>query len=128
MRIVLMLFTVVSLTGCAKDSGGPAAAAAAKSVFSLWTKSDNAFFFDTTGGSFGTPTPIAFVFSGGATCLCSLTVNGTETSGSYSLLSCTYASGGSGDPGCSSMNEAGTYSKPASSLQLCSIGTCRDYN
>lgn len=124
MRIVSMLICLI-LVGCAK--GGDTPAATNKSLWSRWTRTDNSFYLDLTGGSLGTNLSYNVVFANGAICSCNLQATGTEASGNYTLSGCAYVSGGSGNPGCASLNETGTFTKSASALQICS-SSCRDYN
>ena len=112
---------VLSALGCGESGGG--GDGSSKSLFSEWTRSDNQFYVDLTDASFSTTFIMGFVLSSGEICACNAVISGSESSGSATVSSCSYVSGGSGDPGCASIWENGgspyTYTKSGSTLELC---------
>ena len=123
----LLILVSLMTVGCAGSGGSSGGGSSAKSLASVWTKSDNSFTLNMTGLQLGVAQNISFTFAAGAICQCSMTATGLETSGNYALSSCTYTSGGAGDPGCASLNSTGTFSKPSSQLSICDPG-CATYN
>ena len=117
---VLILAILIATCSCAKKGGDEPAAA--KSIFSLWrplTSNATLTSLDMSLSHFGSST-FLWTFNSGAKCLSNLSLTGTEASGSYTLSSTTYTGGWSGDPGCSSLDQGGTYSKSGSLLSICS--------
>lgn len=132
-RALLLIFSLVFF-GCGGGGGGtnangPGASPGEKSLFSLWTDPNTGFFIDLTGGTFGVPIPITFIFSGGGQCDCKFKVTGSEQSGSYMISDCFYSGGGNGNPGCNLLNQAGTYTKSGNTLTACAAGgDCTTYH
>lgn len=131
MKKLLMILITLVLAACA-DSGGSsgAGAAATKSLFGIWTRTDLAISMNLTGGSIGSFT-LQWTLSSGHKCNSIITISGSENSGGYSVSSSVYVGGtGNGvDPGCSSLNEVGTFSKSGNVLTICTNGTnCRVWN
>lgn len=118
-RIFSALSIVLALSGCGKKDGGSNEAAADKSLFSKWTATTNGFPLDLTGGKIGA-NQLIIAFANGSSCTLTLTLTGGQTAGQYSVTNSTYAGGGPGDPGCSTLNETGSYGKSASELTMCS--------
>lgn len=112
-------------SGCGKDDP---AAAPSKALFSIWTASDNSEILDMRGATFGVGNSMGFQFTDGSTCLCSLAMSGSEASGTAILTGCAYAGGGSGDPGCATLNKTYTFTNTAAVLSLCNAGTCYSYH
>ena len=123
--IVLLLVCIlvaVSLSACGGGGGG--AAPAPKNLFSLWKDTTDNTPLDLTGGAFNTALPMLFLYVGGAQCSCNLTLVGDQASGAWSLSACGYVPAtGTGDPGCSSMNAAGTYALSSNVLSICGGNT-----
>lgn len=124
----LYLTLLLQLIGCNNnDSGGTSKPS--KSVWSSWTSNDNLLTLNLSGGQFGLQQSFALmVVSTHAICTCNFIANGTESSGTYSFTSCTYSSGGSGDPGCSGLNESGTYTNNGTNLTACANSNCTTYH
>jgi len=123
--LILVSLLTVGCAGSGGSSGG--GTASVKSLASNWTRSDNTLSLNLTNIQIGVPLTFNFTFTSGAICQCSITVTGLEASGNYTVSSCNYTGGGSGNPGCASLNSTGTYSKPASQLSICDPG-CATYN
>lgn len=68
---------------------------------------------------------MVWTLTSGAKCNSTITIAGSEDSGTYTVTSSTYVAGtGSGtDPGCSSLNTAGTFTKAGVVLNICTNGT-----
>ena len=122
-----LLLALLLTSACAKSNGSGEAAATSKSLFSSWTlqSSSTPFKLDLTGAGFGSGT-LVVAFTSGDKCQSNYTLSGKESSGSYTLSGSIYTGGGVGDPGCSAINESGTFTKSATVLQFCST-TCVVY-
>lgn len=118
-----MVLALVS--GCGKDNP---AAAPSKSLFSVWTADDNTEILDLRNLSFGVGGVMAFGFQTGEVCACNIALGGSEAAGTAILSGCAYVSGGSGDPGCASLNLSFTFTNAAAALRLCSGGSCFNYH
>lgn len=91
-----------------------------KPLFSIWTASDNTYTMDLRSVKFGVSSNgVATVF--GQTCSCKVLAQGSETSGTMAISSCS-----STTIDCSSFNISGTYTKSSANiLQVCdSTNTC----
>jgi hypothetical protein len=129
MKKLLTLVLLFSF-GCA-PSGGGSSGSSSKSLFALWTATDNTFSFDITGKTYGS-FPMLLTLASGEQCTMTATISGTESSGAYGLSGSTYvpSTGGGVDPGCASMNQSGNYTKSGSDLQFCSTSptvSCKSY-
>ncbi len=125
MKKYILGFAFILLAACAKESD--TITVQKKSIFSVWTRSNNTLSVNLSGGSLNVPFSLKVTFASGEECNTSITFSGSEESGSYSITGSTYVSGtGSGtDPGCSSLNEVGTYVRENVSLKFCANGgTC----
>lgn len=123
----LILASLIIFLGCSKSGGGDSSSPS-KALFSVWTDKTTGHILDLSQGYFGTGT-MFFEFATGAKCQCVLTISGTETTGNYSLASCGWVSGtGTGDPGCSGVNQSGGFSNTNAALQICNIAGCTYYN
>lgn len=120
LKTIVVLISVLSLTACGGEDENTAATVSDKNLFSSWADTGSSFILDLSAATFGT-TAIGFFFAGGEICACNLTIAGTQSSGNYALTSCTYSTGSGGgvDPGCSSANGSGTYTKTATTLTMC---------
>lgn len=115
-KIPTILFFMLLLASCGGGGGG---GNSPKDLFSLWNVVATDAPLDLRGGDFSTPLPISFYFVGGEQCNCTLTVLGTQSSGSYVLNFCAYQLGsGASDPGCNALNDTGSYSKTSSILTI----------
>jgi hypothetical protein len=126
--IMICTILIVAFVAC---GGGGGSKAAPKNLFSLWKEDGTESPLDLTGGAFNTTLPMLFIFTGGEQCHCDMIIIGDQTSGGWSLSSCGYNAGtGTGDPGCSSLNSAGTYSIISNSLSICGGNTpgCDKYH
>ena len=128
MRVCLaVLFTLgLTMVGCSGGGGS----SKTKGLFSVWTRPDNSLTIDMSSMTFGTQT-VRVTLSGGEQCECSVTLTGGQTSGLYSIDDSTYvpSTGGGSDPGCSALDESGTYRNENATLTLCaSINDCWSYN
>lgn len=108
------------LVGC--NSGDDSAGN--KGITSLWTSDDGTFSFDLSGQTVPFTGTMNFLISDGSTCSCSAALTGNETSGGYALVGCAYSGGGSGDPGCSSLDTSGNFEAQGANMTLCDSGGC----
>lgn len=94
-------------------------APANKSIFSYWEGTDLAF--DFRNRTLGAQEPMPFYLLDGAQCDCDLVLSGYENRGDFFINSCTYKpwSGRNGDPGCSQINQAGSYNITDNQLTMC---------
>ena len=114
------LVAAVGLVSCGGGGGG-SSAPPAKGLFSLWKETSTNVPLDLTGGSFSNKMPILSLFANGAQCQCQLILIGDQSSGTWSFGQCVYVTGtGTGDPGCASFTDAGTYTKSSDTLTTCS--------
>lgn len=129
-RSLFSLIILSTLISCGGGGGGGGTAPASKNLFSLWKNTTTNAPMDLTGGSFGAPIGMYFFFSGGAQCRCTMNAIGDQSSGSWALSSCYYVVGsGASDPGCTSLNDTGTYTLSNNTLSICSGTThiCNTY-
>lgn len=118
LRIQALIVVAASLSACG-GGGGSDNPPPEKNLFSLWTNKDTGAPMDMTGGEFSSPLPFFIYFPDGAQCNCTLTIIGRQSSGFYSLNSCTYRySTGDGDPGCNAADTSGTYTKTSDTLTI----------
>lgn len=127
-KLVLFFICAFAVVGC-NDGGGSGGGSSSKSIFSLWTNQDHSDYFDLTGGQFNQPIHLTLTFESGHKCTCDLTVAGTEKNGTATFNNGAYVSGtGNGvDPGCSSINSTGTYTKSGNQLIICGSTECDTY-
>lgn len=127
---LLILITALIFAGCAGNKSSSGDGTTSKSIFSVWTRDDMTLTINMTSGSFGS-FPVQWGFAAGQKCNSTVTISGTEASGNYSVTSSTYAAGTgtpATDPGCSSLNQVGTYNKASTTLNICTNGvTCGAY-
>lgn len=121
------------MTCCCTPSGGgfsPSDSSSEKSLFSIWTRYDNAITLNLQNIVFNTTYLSGMTFSGGARCTFNIKLTGTEAVGNAIISSSSYDSGtGSGDPGCASLAQTYSFTKPASILNLCNASSqCANYN
>ena len=120
--LVVLSACLLILLGCSPDDSSDSPKAD-KNLFSLWTPQDPT---DPTLSlenlDFNQQTGYAFTFGTGDQCNCLIRFIGTQSSGQYTLNSCTYVVGsGSGEySNCSALNHSGTYSKNSDTLTMCS--------
>jgi hypothetical protein len=114
MKVAVLALILVSVVGC--GSG--------KSLFSSWTSQSTGAVYDFSAGQMGS-FQMVFIFAGGGQCEATVTMGGSEESGSYVLSDAAYTSGGLGDPGCGSINGSGSFTKTDTILTICpSSGGC----
>lgn len=121
---LLLLLLAITASSCGKDNSSPGATG--KDLFSSWggTGSVAGMVLDMRNMSFGTNAIVISLTAGGY-CGCTMSIGGTEASGSYALTSCAFGANGSSntDPGCASFNGNDTYTKSDTTLTLCRVGT-----
>lgn len=130
-RLALAIF-IVTQFGCGGKGGGSSGGSSStpKSVWSTWTYTSggNSAVLDLNGGQFGVQQGFGIMFlPSTAVCTCQFIANGDNSSGNYTFSSCTYSSGGSGDPGCASLNTTGTYTNDGTTLTACD-SSCASYH
>ncbi len=129
--LFVFVFFFAGLIASCGGGGGGDAAPAPKSLFSLWKTTNGTGVIDLSKGSFSQPIPFFMTFSSGAQCVCNFMFVGDQSSGGWSLSQCVYVPGsGTGDPGCSGENTAGTYTLINNILTLCdnSSQSCPTFN
>lgn len=126
MRLGLIGFLFLGVLACGKNKED-SSNVSSKALFTVWTDHTTGKVLDLQGGHLGTSS-MYFVFASGGKCVCTLDMVGTTSSGAYVLSSCTYTTGGSGDPGCSSVNQNGTYDNNSTTLTICASSLCSYYN
>ena len=121
--ILTVVFFPFIFVSCSDSSGARSDPAPQeeeeKSIFGIWTSIDRSFTLDSSGGSFDTTINVIFRETSGEVCICRDIFSGTESSGTINELSCTYAGGGSGDPGCADDLGIYTYTKAGGTLEVC---------
>lgn len=119
-----------SSASCGQVSATVGLNKAPKSVWSTWTAftDTSTVVLNLNGGTFGVRSGFALkLLPSQAMCTCQFIATGNDRSGSYTFSSCTYTSGGSGDPGCSYFNTTGTYTNDGTTLKACDP-TCGEYH
>ncbi len=132
LKIAICIVLLAFVSACGGGGGGNASSSSSKSIFALWTKSNNTFSFDITGQSFGSAFPVDFLLTTGEICACTGFVIGNESAGTISVTNCSYVSGGAGNPNCANLwqnsGQAYNYTKASVSLSLCDhTSTCYSY-
>lgn len=127
LQATFLTLGLVLLSACGGGSGsGSNAAQGSKSLFSLWSGPSTSL--NMTNLHFGPSQAIAWVVNPaiGATCDATVFINGTNSSGSASITNSHWAGGGSGDPGCASLNNSYSYSNDGTTLSVCAQ-TCQTF-
>lgn len=128
----LLLFSGIVLTAvaCGSGGGGSSSSSSSKALWSTWTSSNDELVLNLNGGQFNdTQGFYLIVEPSGAECLCQFNASGSNSSGSYSLTGCAYSSGGSGDPGCATLDQTGTFTNNGTNLTACTTGNaCTTYH
>lgn len=130
MAIRLFSISILSLLLLACGSDDSSSSDKEKSLFSLWRESGGSGVMDLTGGALSQELSYSLFGSDGSECRCDLRFLGDDESGNYILNSCFFVSGtsSSGDPGCNSYNQTGTYKKEDNVLTICnSSSSCTVY-
>jgi len=105
-KSLVLALALLLLSSCGGSGGG------SKDLFSSWTEVTTQTSLILTGGLFVFPVNISFFFADGARCDCLMTILGSQSSGTYTINSCTYASGtGFTNPGCNALSDTGVYTK-----------------
>lgn len=120
-----LLCAFLCLVGC---NGSGKSAPQFKDVFSKWTNTTSGMIVNLTGGAFGVNFIMDWVFLSGAICQSTGNISGDESSGIYTMTNSTYISGGSGDPGCASINGGGTYTNSGTLITFCGSGGCASFD
>jgi hypothetical protein len=133
MRKPLFAILFLCLASCSKGADANSIACATgpsatpKSLFSSWTAKDCSETLDLTAAYVGFSSAMVFKFTDGARCACTNTLCGTTASGSYLFTSCSYAGGGTGDPGCANLSgHGGNFTASNTELVICDT-TCTTY-
>jgi hypothetical protein len=128
MRATLLAVILFASVGCVKSADPNALScvvkpsATPKSLFSLWTATDCSETVDLS-----TTNVMEIKLSNGARCSCTNTLCGTTAAGSYLFTACSYAGGGTGDPGCQNLTgHGGNFSASNTELTICDT-TCTTY-
>jgi len=90
-----------------------------KGVFSLWTRDGDNATIDLRGASFGQDWVISLYLKDSTNCLCTMTVIGDDSKGSYVLGRCIsnpYNSAVNGQ--CTALNQTGNYTNAGNVLTL----------
>lgn len=90
-----------------------------KSVFGLWTRDGDNATLDLRGASFGQDWTISLYLKDATNCLCTMTVIGDESKGSYVLGRCIsnpYSARVNGQ--CTALNHTGNYTNAGGVLTL----------
>jgi len=130
--LVLVAACLLILLGCSPDDSSDSPKAD-KNLFSYWSRTDGQLQLDFSGGEFGKTAIFPWSFTGGDQCNCLLTFLGTQSSGGFTLNNCTYQIGsGPGLINCSDLNQTGTFTKTADTLNMCTnmldgSKACYDY-
>ncbi len=118
----LTLCAALALTAC--GGGGDDE----KSVFSLWTRDGDSGTLDLRGASFGQDWTISLYLKDATNCLCTMTVIGDESKGSYVLGRCIsnpYSASVNGQ--CTALNQTGNYTNAANVLTLAGPNSTTTY-
>lgn len=115
LKTIAAVSVVAFLTACDGGGGGD------KDLFSLWTRDGDSVRIELTGGALSTPFALALFRPDGAQCNCTMTVIGTQQSGSVVINQCFYVTGSAAQaptPACSVHNSTGSYTKTSDVLTL----------
>lgn len=116
MRMLAIVLMAVWMVGCSKGSSGSSASCGSKALRSTWVS--QSLSMDLTGIVFQTPFTMV-VTSGGGSCQFDVTLFGSECSGNYTIANDTCG-----------LETAGTYTKSAAGLTMCSTApsvNCNSY-
>lgn len=140
--ILLLLLSLLTLVSCIEDDGsdgdvnlanGPAVEASSASLFSRWQRRTDHSILDLTRARFHSLFNFVLEHPDGGRCNCTLTISGSENSGTFTLSGCRYQFGGGADPGCSGQNGITRYKRDGNFLNwVCSTFgnplSCGTYN
>lgn len=136
---LLILLSITSLalifSGCAKSGGssdtvsdavngaaGSGGDSSGKSLFSVWNEENDVFNLDFRSAQIGGTSTVFITSSHVGSCTCQVTIQGSQASGTMVFSSCS-----NGSAGCISLKPSGTYTKQASTLQLCTSTSCINF-
>lgn len=123
-QLIFLTSVMILLSACGSSGGG---GSSQKGVFSEWSTGSKTVVL--TGGQFGVPFIIQDALAGGAICEFQMTISGDNSSGVYITTDGIYEGGGSGDPGCASFDNGGTYTDNGTTLTVCPASQpCTTYN
>jgi hypothetical protein len=109
----LALCIALTLTACGGGSDDN------KSVFSLWTRDGDSGTLDLRGAGFGQDWTISVFLRDATNCLCTMTVIGDESKGSYALGRCiSNPFNASVNQQCQALNQTGNYTNAGNVLTL----------
>jgi hypothetical protein len=123
--------SIAGTSTCGSLSASLSLSKAPKGLWSTWTTTTSnggSVVLNLNGGQFGVQEQFQItILPSEAACQCKLIATGNDSSGSYTFSSCGYVSGGSGDPGCSSLNALGTFTNDGTTLNACD-SSCASYH
>lgn len=123
-----LLLLIFLTAACGSGGGSSSGGSSDKNLFGVWTHTTTGWVMDLTGGSLNSNLVFRFLFNTGAQCSCTFNAIGTQSSGNYVLSNCTYVNGtGTGNPGCNSLNNSGSYTKNSATLTVCDSNGCGTY-
>ena len=121
-RVLILMALIASLgVGCAKggSTADPVASCGSKDLKSAWTAPNLSFSFSLVNLNLNTNQTLLITFSAtGRKCSGTANMTGDLCAGSYTITGMTWTGTGGADPGCSSLNETGTYSKTDAGLKF----------
>jgi hypothetical protein len=109
------LASTLVLAACGGGSDGPPD----KPLASIWTNTQTGATLDLQGAQVGGATTIALFPPSAVRCLCTLTIIGTQTGGSFAITDCIVSPFNAGTNNqCTALNSTGNYSKSPDVLTL----------
>jgi hypothetical protein len=112
-KTIATLCAALALTACGGGGGDD------KSVFGLWTRDGDNATLDLRGASFGQDWTISLFLRDATNCLCTMTVIGDESKGSYVLGRCiSNPFNAAVNRQCQALNQTGNYTNTGNVLTL----------
>lgn len=112
-RVLATLAVAAVLSAC--GGGG----SDEKGVFSLWTRDGDAATIDLRGASFGQDWVVSLYLRDATNCLCTMTVIGDDSKGSYALSRCiSNPYSAAVNRQCQALNHTGSYTNGGGVLTL----------
>lgn len=130
MKLLIAAASTLLLAGCGNDSGGGGGSSAkscTKDVFSYWTHMDGLADYDLRDMEFDTEYVYVVALTTGETCEMDIVTTGANCSGTITTTNATYVGGGSGDPGCATLDGVTSYSINSSNLLTACDDGCEQY-
>ncbi len=121
MNNVFILLLSTLLIACGGGSDGDKS----KNLFSLWVLdgSDGDVRLDLEGVGYDEPKDYVMTFEDGSSCTCQLSLNGSQSEGTYILNYCSFDYGsGNTELNCNALNQMGTYTKTHDTLTIDGAG------